>query len=160
MGCWCGYLSGARCRLVQYIAQLMAMPLTTTCFSKIQIGFTFLVPAHPGSPEKGPLNGYSHILKYLLRSGRPSRPASVTSRHHASRRLRSAARRAQTARSATSLTLHELTSSSVKPGTQPVNSTTKVSPSELQQATFSDERCARGDAAEHRARQRPRDVSE
>ena len=28
------------------------MPLTTTCFSKIQIGFTFLVPAHPGSPGK------------------------------------------------------------------------------------------------------------
>ena len=26
------------------------MPLTVSCFSKIQIGFTFLVPAHPGSP--------------------------------------------------------------------------------------------------------------
>ena len=146
-----------------YIAQLMAMLLTVSCFSKIQIGFTFLVSAHPGSPGKGPLNGcvlYSHILKYLLRSGRPSRPVSVTSRHHASRRLRSAVRRAQMARSATSLTLHELTSSSVKPGTQLVNSTTKLSPSELQQATFSDERCTRGDAAEHRARQRPRDVSE
>jgi len=26
------------------------------CFSKIQIGFTFLVPAHLGSPGKGPLN--------------------------------------------------------------------------------------------------------
>jgi len=25
------------------------MPLTVSCFSKIQIGFTFLVPAHPGS---------------------------------------------------------------------------------------------------------------
>jgi len=24
--------------------------LTVSCFSKIQIGFTFLVPAHPGSP--------------------------------------------------------------------------------------------------------------
>ena len=28
------------------------MPLTVSCFSKIQIGFTFLVPAHPGSPGK------------------------------------------------------------------------------------------------------------
>ena len=33
-----------------YIAQLMPLPLTVSCFSKIQIGFTFLVPAHPGSP--------------------------------------------------------------------------------------------------------------
>jgi len=30
----------------------MAQPLTASCFSKIQIGFTFLVPAHPGSPGK------------------------------------------------------------------------------------------------------------
>ena len=35
-----------------YIAQLMPLPLTASCFSKIQIGFTFLVPAHPGSPGK------------------------------------------------------------------------------------------------------------
>ena len=28
----------------------MAQPLTVSCFSKIQIGFTFQVPAHPGSP--------------------------------------------------------------------------------------------------------------
>ena len=33
-----------------YMAQLMPLPLTVSCFSKIQIGFTFLVPAHPGSP--------------------------------------------------------------------------------------------------------------
>jgi len=33
-----------------HTAQLMPLPLTVTCFSKIQIGFTFLVPAHPGSP--------------------------------------------------------------------------------------------------------------
>jgi len=26
------------------------LPLAVSCFSKIQIGFTFLVPAHPGSP--------------------------------------------------------------------------------------------------------------
>jgi len=39
------------------MAQLMPLPLTVSCFSKIQIGFTFLVPAHPGSPGKGPLNG-------------------------------------------------------------------------------------------------------
>jgi len=32
------------------VAQLMPLPLTVSCFSKIQIGFTFVVPAHPGSP--------------------------------------------------------------------------------------------------------------
>jgi len=31
------------------MAQLMPLPLTVSCFSKIQIVFTFLVPAHPGS---------------------------------------------------------------------------------------------------------------
>jgi len=40
-----------------HTAQLMSLPLTVSCFSKIQIGFTFLVPAHLGSPGKGPLNG-------------------------------------------------------------------------------------------------------
>ena len=35
-----------------HTAQLMPLPLTVSCFSKIQIGFTFLVPAHLGSPEK------------------------------------------------------------------------------------------------------------
>ena len=39
------------------MAQLMSLPLTVSCFSKIQIGFTFLVPAHLGSPGKGPLKG-------------------------------------------------------------------------------------------------------
>jgi len=33
-----------------HIAQRIPLPLTVSCFSKIQIGFTFLVPAHPGSP--------------------------------------------------------------------------------------------------------------
>ena len=33
-----------------HMAQLMPLPLTVSCFSKIQIGFTFLIPAHLGSP--------------------------------------------------------------------------------------------------------------
>jgi len=52
VGCWHGYLSGARCRLAYGPADA-----TVTCFSKIQIGFTCLVPAHLGIPRKGPLNG-------------------------------------------------------------------------------------------------------
>ena len=35
-----------------HVAQLMPLPLTVSCFSKIEIGFTFLVPAHLGSPGK------------------------------------------------------------------------------------------------------------
>ena len=35
-----------------HMAQLMPLPLTVSCSSKIQIGFAFLVPAHPGSPGK------------------------------------------------------------------------------------------------------------
>ena len=37
VGCWRGYLPGTRC-------------------SRIQIGFTYLVPARPLVPDKGPLN--------------------------------------------------------------------------------------------------------
>jgi len=33
-----------------HMAQLMPLPLTVSCSCKIQIGFTFLVPAYPGSP--------------------------------------------------------------------------------------------------------------
>jgi len=35
-----------------HMAQLMPLPLTVSCLSKIQIGLTFPVPAHPGSPGK------------------------------------------------------------------------------------------------------------
>jgi len=50
VGCSCGYLSGARCRFAY--GPLMPLPLTVSCFSKIQIGFTFLVPVHLGSHGK------------------------------------------------------------------------------------------------------------
>jgi len=35
-----------------HMFQLMPLPLTVSCFSKIQTGFAFLVPAHLGSPRK------------------------------------------------------------------------------------------------------------
>ena len=35
-----------------HMAQLMPLPLTVSCFSKIQFGFTFLVPADLGSPRQ------------------------------------------------------------------------------------------------------------
>jgi len=45
-----------------HMAQLMPLPLTVSCFNKIQSGFTFLVPAHLGSSGKGPLNGCVLVL--------------------------------------------------------------------------------------------------
>jgi len=46
----------------------MPLPLTVSCSSKIQIGFTFLVPAHPGSPGKRAVKRVSvtHISTYIL----------------------------------------------------------------------------------------------
>jgi len=35
-----------------HMAQVLPLPLTGSCFSKIQLGFTFLLLAHPGSPGK------------------------------------------------------------------------------------------------------------
>jgi len=40
-----------------HMAQLMPLALAVSCFSKIQIDVTFLVPAHPGSPGQRALNG-------------------------------------------------------------------------------------------------------
>ena len=41
-----------------HMAQLMPLPFTISCSSKVQIGFTFLVPSHLDSPGKGLLNRY------------------------------------------------------------------------------------------------------
>jgi len=49
-----------------HMAQLVPLPLTVSCFSKIQIGFTFLVPAHPGNPEKWPLNVYMYVYVFSV----------------------------------------------------------------------------------------------
>ena len=40
----------------------MPLLLTASCFSKIQIGFTFLVPAHPGSPRQSGVKRV-HVLE-------------------------------------------------------------------------------------------------
>jgi len=37
-----------------HTAQLMPLPLSVSCFSKIQIGFTFLVPSHPSCLRQNP----------------------------------------------------------------------------------------------------------
>ena len=47
VGCWRGICLERGADL--HVAKLMPLPLTVSCFCKIQIGFAFLVPAYPGS---------------------------------------------------------------------------------------------------------------
>ena len=48
-----------------HMAQLMPLPLTISCFSKTQIGFTFLVPAHPGNPGQSPEGCKTDVCVWL-----------------------------------------------------------------------------------------------
>ena len=54
-----------------HMAQLMPLTLTVSvsCFSKIQIGFTFLVPARPGSPGKWAVKRVCVCVCYFLSTG-------------------------------------------------------------------------------------------
>ena len=47
-----------------HVAQLMPLLLTVSCFSKIQIGFTFLVPADPGSPGQRAVKVVCVLVSY------------------------------------------------------------------------------------------------
>ena len=58
-----------------HIAQLMPLPPTVSCFSKIQIGFTFLVAAHLGSPGQRAVKRV--CVWYYLMQGIISSNASV-----------------------------------------------------------------------------------
>jgi len=53
-----------------HMAQLMPLPLTVSCSSKIQIGFTFLVPAHLGSPGK---KGSLYVCVRIIQQFGPAR---------------------------------------------------------------------------------------
>ena len=48
-----------------HVAQLMPLPFTISYFSKIQIGFTFLVPAYPGSPRQNP-EGHKMVVVVVV----------------------------------------------------------------------------------------------
>ena len=55
-----------------HMAQLKPLPLTVSCFSKIQIGFSILVLAHPGSPGQRAIKRVSacvcvYIMKLLAK---------------------------------------------------------------------------------------------
>jgi len=47
-----------------HMVQLMQLPLTVSCFSKIQIGFTFMAPAHPGSPRQKTSKWVFYMYQY------------------------------------------------------------------------------------------------
>ena len=49
-----------------HMAQLMPMPLTVSCFSNIQISFTFLEPSLPGKPGQRAVKQVCDRLTRLL----------------------------------------------------------------------------------------------
>jgi len=51
-----------------HMSQLMPLPLTVSGFSKIQVGFTFLVPAHPGSPRQRAIKRVVVVVSYTTAS--------------------------------------------------------------------------------------------
>jgi len=66
VGCWHGYLSGARCRLAYGPADATATHCLLCCFSKIQIGFTFLVLAHLDCPGKRATKWVCFVVVVIL----------------------------------------------------------------------------------------------
>ena len=48
-----------------HLAQLMPLPLTVSCFRKIQIDLTFQVPDHPGSPGKRAVKFVFTIINFV-----------------------------------------------------------------------------------------------
>ena len=58
-----------------HMAQLMPMPLTVSCFSKIQVDFTFLVPAHLDSPGKRAVKRVCVCVCVLAPAGSPGQRA-------------------------------------------------------------------------------------
>jgi len=66
VGCWRGYLRGLA---DLHMAQLMPLPLTVSCFSKIQMVSPFWYRLTRVVPDKGPLNRCvccHHIVKVLV----------------------------------------------------------------------------------------------
>jgi len=60
-----------------HTVQLMPLQLTVSCFSKIQIGFTILVPAHLGSPGQRAIKRM--LLSLLFTAVEPSKSVCVSS---------------------------------------------------------------------------------
>jgi len=52
-----------------HMALLMPLPLTISCSNKIQVGFTFLVPAHLGSPGQRAIKRVCVCVKRVCGGG-------------------------------------------------------------------------------------------
>ena len=55
-----------------HMAQLMPLPPTVSCFSKIQIDCTFLVLAHPGSPGQRAVKRVCVCFSFLFFTVKPT----------------------------------------------------------------------------------------
>jgi len=55
-----------------HMAQLIPLPLTVSCFSKIQTGFTFSVLAHPGSPGQSAVKRVCVLWARLTNNNSPA----------------------------------------------------------------------------------------
>jgi len=64
-----------------HTAQLMPLPLTASCSSKIQTGFTFLVPAHTGSPGQAAVKRMCVCVRLPIDDSTPV-PITSHSRHY------------------------------------------------------------------------------
>ena len=67
MRCWCGYLSGARCRLCAYgpaDATASQNPIIS-CLIHVLTGYTFLVLAYPGCSGKEAIKQVFCCLRYV-----------------------------------------------------------------------------------------------
>ena len=73
MRCWCGCLSGAKCRLFAYCPAdaTASQNLIISCLLQIQTDFTFLVPAYLGCsgdththPFNGPFSMTTQVSRY------------------------------------------------------------------------------------------------
>jgi len=67
-GCWCGYLPGARCRLAYGSADITATHYLLPKEIQIGFAFTFMVPAHPGSPGQNPESHKMAVVVIAIKS--------------------------------------------------------------------------------------------
>jgi len=65
-----------------HMAQLMPLPLTVSCFRKIQIVFTFLVRAHPGGPGQRAIKRVCVCVEHVITSSVVTNSGGPTSIHH------------------------------------------------------------------------------
>jgi len=64
-----------------HMAQLVPLALTISCFIKIQIGFTFLVPAHSGSPGQRAIKRLCVVCEQASVMHRRSMSVASVQRH-------------------------------------------------------------------------------